>query len=159
MRDPEVWLKGLVIWTVALLVYLLAVKAVLLALKRWRGDAAVDAIRQDLETEAQAEPSPAVPRPPAPFRQPKEGWAPAPYDEEDIRAVKALAAGKASEGQQRIALTWFIYNAARTYDLPFHPGGIDGQRASDFACGRMFTGQQIIKLINMDMPEKKKGLR
>jgi hypothetical protein len=37
----------------------------------------------------------------------------------------------------------FIINQiAGTYDQPFRPGGIDAQRATDFACGRMFVGQQ-----------------
>lgn len=163
MRDPEIWLRGLAIWLCALLVYGLAVKAGLLAVKRWRRAAAADVILQDvvedLAKEAQAEPPPAVPRPRGPVPQPKDAWSHAPYDDDAILALKALAAGKANERQQQIALTWMVYNAARTYDLPFRPGGIDGQRASDFACGRMFVGHQIVKLINMDMPEKKKGSR
>lgn len=157
MWDLEVWLRGLALWLVVLLVYAIAVWAGCRLIKRWRGEAKVDLLLEDLAKEAEAEPTPAVPRPARPVPQPKDAWSYAPYDDDDVRAVKALASGKASEGQQRIALAWMIYNASRTYDLPFRPGGVDGQRASDFACGRMFVGQQVIKLINMDMPEKKKG--
>jgi hypothetical protein len=56
-------------------------------------------------------------------------WDPPPADEYDIRAVKALAAGVASDGQQRRALDWIIRCAAGTYDLSFRPG-VDGHRAT-----------------------------
>lgn len=157
MWDSEIWLRGLAIWVITLLVYAMLVWAGARLLRRWRGGTEVALLLEDMAKEAEAEPAPAVPRPARPVAQPKEPWAYAPYDDDDIRAIKALAAGKASEGQQRIALAWIIHNAARTYDMPFRPGGIDGQRNSDFACGRIFVGQQVIKLINMDMPEKKKG--
>lgn len=100
------------------------------------------------------EPAPRVRPPHAPWRAPHDAWAPAQYDEDDIMAVKALASGTASAGQQQTVLTFLIYKAAATYDMPFRPGGIDGKRASDFACGRMFVGQQFLKLINMDLPSK-----
>ena len=31
------------------------------------------------------------------------------------------------------------------------PGGRSAERASQFACGKQFIGQQIVKLINMPM--------
>jgi hypothetical protein len=37
-----------------------------------------------------------------------EPWKPAPYDEADTYAIKALAAGVANEGQQKRALKWII---------------------------------------------------
>jgi hypothetical protein len=72
-------------------------------------------------------------------------------DEQDIRAIKALAAGVASEGQQRIALAWIINRAAGTYDLSFRPGP-DGSRLTDFAEGKRFVGLQVVRLINMKLP-------
>lgn len=84
-------------------------------------------------------------------------WDPPAADEQDIRAMKALASGKASEGQQRVALQWIINRAAGTYDQPFRPGGEDGRRATDFAAGKMHVGQRIVNLINMAMPEAKTG--
>jgi hypothetical protein len=62
-------------------------------------------------------------------------------------AIKAVNAGNANEGQQRIALRWIIEMAAGTYDQPFRPG-VGGDRDTAFACGRMFVGQQIVKQIN-----------
>lgn len=79
-------------------------------------------------------------------------WDIPPADEHDIRALKALAAGKASEGQQKVALDWIIHKAAGTYDQPFRPGGEDGRRATDFAAGKMHVGQRIVHLINGPMP-------
>lgn len=81
-------------------------------------------------------------------------WLPAPYDDDDTRAVKALAAGKASESQQQRALRWIINSACGTYDQPFRPGE-GGARDTDFACGKQFVGQQIVKQINMPMPAAK----
>ena len=37
--------------------------------------------------------------------------------------------------------------AARIHDMTFQLGGEDGRRASDFADGRRYVGQQIIRLI------------
>jgi hypothetical protein len=72
-------------------------------------------------------------------------WSPTPYDDEDIRAIRALFAGNASDGQQRRAVSWIINGASGYYDLSFRPG-IDGARATDFCEGRRFVGAQMIKL-------------
>lgn len=77
-----------------------------------------------------------------------EPWKPAPYDEPDMMAMKALAAGVANEHQQKRVLKWIVEAACATYDQPYRPG-VNG-RDTDFACGRMFVGQQIVKLVNMD---------
>lgn len=81
--------------------------------------------------------------------------APAEYDDTITRALKALQTGTASPDQQQQALNWIIHEAARTYDQPFRPGGDDGARATDFACGRMFVGQQIVKQLNRVMPTRR----
>lgn len=73
---------------------------------------------------------------------------PAPYDDDDIRAMRALVAGNANEGQQRRALNWIINSAAGYYDLSFRPG-IDGARATDFAEGKRFVGAQVVKLTKL----------
>lgn len=84
---------------------------------------------------------------------PREPWAPPHYDEHDIGTIKALHAGRASEQQQQHALRLIVEKMAGTYDLSFRPGGIEGQRATDFAEGRRFVGLQLVKLINHVMPE------
>ena len=73
-------------------------------------------------------------------------WRPADYEDADIYAIRALAAGNATEGQQKRALEWIIHKAAGTYDLSFRPGGAEGARETDFAEGRRFVGSQIVKL-------------
>ena len=73
---------------------------------------------------------------------------PATYDDNDIRAIRALAAGNANEGQQRRALDWIINTASGYYDLSFRPG-LDGARATDFSEGKRFVGAQIVKLTKL----------
>lgn len=68
-------------------------------------------------------------------------------DEPTQMALKALQAGNASAGQQRLALEWIVNAAATTYDNPYRNGG-DGDRETAFVCGRMFVGQQIVKQLN-----------
>jgi hypothetical protein len=76
------------------------------------------------------------------------------YDEHVQRAIRAWEAGNASEGQQKIAFAWVVNTAAATYDQPFRPGE-DGDRETAFACGRMFVGQQIVKMLKAPIVEKK----
>lgn len=73
--------------------------------------------------------------------------APAPCDEADEYALRALQTGTATSDQQRRALKWIVEQAAGSYDQPFRPGA-DGDRDTAFACGRMFVGQQIVHLLN-----------
>jgi hypothetical protein len=73
-------------------------------------------------------------------------WHPAPYDEADVYAIKALAAGKANEGQQQRALAWIINTACATYDLSFRP---DSDRDTTFAEGKRHVGMQIVKLTKL----------
>lgn len=72
------------------------------------------------------------------------------YDEAEVAAVKAVAAGNASPEQQKRALNWIIQKAARTYDEPFMPGQHD---LTLNLLGRRNVGLQIVKLINV--PVKK----
>jgi hypothetical protein len=80
-------------------------------------------------------------------------WHPAPYSDADTLAIKALHEGNANEGQQRRALKWIIETLCGTYDQPFRPGE-DGARETDFACAKMFVGQQIVKQIKLPMPAR-----
>ena len=80
-----------------------------------------------------------------PRKQTEGPWVPAPYEDEDIRAMRALMAGNASDTQQKRALGWIINSASGYYDLSFRPG-VDGSRATDFAEGKRSVGAQIVKL-------------
>ena len=81
-------------------------------------------------------------------------WAPADWDEDDARALKALQAGNASDVQQQRALGWIINRACKTYDEPFDP---ENQRATDFLLGRRNVGLQIVKLLKVKLGALKKA--
>ena len=85
---------------------------------------------------------------PATIKWPRP-WDPAPLDEDDLRAIKALASGVANESQQRRAVAVIVDKFARDKDPSFWP---DSERASAFAAGKRFVAQQLLGAINMDMP-------
>lgn len=69
------------------------------------------------------------------------------YDREVIYAIRALAEGKASEGQQKLAWGWILDEACRVRDLETRFGP-DGDRATVFSGGRRFVGQQLLKMLD-----------
>lgn len=73
---------------------------------------------------------------------------PSPYDLRDLVAFRALRAGHADSQQQARVLEWLI-QICGTYENPYRPGGRGAERASQFASGKQFIGQQIVKLLNM----------
>lgn len=75
-----------------------------------------------------------------------EPWASFNADPADAAAIKALAAGVASESQQKLVLSLIINGICDTYGLSFRPGGLAGVRASDFAEGKRHVGNQIVRL-------------
>lgn len=79
---------------------------------------------------------------------------PAPYEIEDVDAVKAVAAGNASPGQQKRALDWIVHRVAMTYDETFVHGSSD---TSAFLAGRRNVGLQVVKLINTPREMFKEG--
>jgi hypothetical protein len=79
---------------------------------------------------------------------------PAAAEEADIYAVQALFAGTASDGQQKRAVKWILEEACKMRDLPWVAGGLEGQRATDFANGRRFAGHQILKLFETRISPK-----
>lgn len=72
--------------------------------------------------------------------------APGDWTPVDAFAVRALAAGNATDVQQRRALDWIIRAAAKTYDASFSPVS---DRETSFAEGRRYVGLQIVKLLNL----------
>ncbi len=67
--------------------------------------------------------------------------------QETVWALKALAAGEAVKAQQSMAIQWIVNKLCGTYDMPYRPGS---QSDTDFAMGKMFVGQQIVKFIKME---------
>ena len=60
-------------------------------------------------------------------------------------ALIAFANGRADENEQRVAFRWIVSVASAQHDLSYRPGGLEGDRATCFAAGRAFVGQQILK--------------
>lgn len=81
-------------------------------------------------------------------------WIPPAWEPADASALQAMLRGEATPDQQRRALDWIITKACATYDMPYRP---DSARDTDFSLGRMFVGQQIVKLtkININQLPKK----
>jgi len=84
-------------------------------------------------------------------KKPAGPWTPPGYDVVDVQAIQALVRGDATADQQQRALRWIIEQAAGTYDQSFWPGGEDGRRNTDFAEGRRFVGNQIVKLTKLSV--------
>jgi len=61
--------------------------------------------------------------------------------------MQALARGEANSDQQQRALKWLIEQAAGTYEFQFYPS----DRDTSFALGRGFVGQQIVKLLKLNL--------
>lgn len=76
-------------------------------------------------------------------------WKPAPFEDADAAALQALAKGSATADQQKRALDWIIIKACRTYDFPYRPGGLEGERDTNIALGAVMVGQQIVKLMKI----------
>lgn len=85
----------------------------------------------------------------------REPYLPAEYTPGHVLAMQHLSKGVATQDEQIMALDWIIKQAAKTYDLSYRPGGLEGQRDSDFASGRSFAGQQIVKLLSLDFMKLK----
>lgn len=79
---------------------------------------------------------------------PENPVAPAPIDDQEAMAIKAIQMGVANAGQQQMALKAIVQKMAGTYDVSFRPGGAEGSRLTDFAEGKRWVGQQILNALN-----------
>jgi hypothetical protein len=75
-------------------------------------------------------------------------WLPPGWDIADAHAIQRLASGEATPDQQKRALRYVVETLCATYDLPYRP---ESARDTDFALGRMFVGQQIVKLTKINL--------
>lgn len=80
-----------------------------------------------------------------------EPWMPAEYEIADVAAIQAIFRGDATPDQQKRALNWVIERAAGTYDMSYIPGGADGARNTDFAEGKRFVGNSIVKMLKINL--------
>ncbi len=65
---------------------------------------------------------------------------------DEARAIKAMYAGEANPGQQRLALQVIVNKFSRAQDMLFVPGEHD---QTAFLNGRGFVGMQILKVIKV----------
>ena len=65
------------------------------------------------------------------------------FEQADSHALRALLAGKATEDQQARFLIWFK-KATGVNANPYRPGGEEGRRETDLACGRKLVGDWFL---------------
>ena len=65
----------------------------------------------------------------------------------DASAIQALVDGTAEPHQQKRAVQWIVERAAGTYEFNYYPS----DRDTAFALGRSFVGQQIVKLMRINI--------
>lgn len=73
---------------------------------------------------------------------------PAEYDEAIIMAVRAFSEGKANDGQQIAVWNWLLHAVCQVEGMSYRAGGIEAQRATDFAEGKRFVANQLRKMLN-----------
>lgn len=71
---------------------------------------------------------------------------------QDVKALKALAKGEATEHEQMLALAVIVNKFARAQEMLYIPGSFD---ETAFLEGRGFVGQQILKHINVPIGQLK----
>lgn len=91
------------------------------------------------------------------FTKPIHPWYPAPWEIADAGAFQALQRGDASSDQQQRALRYLIEVAANTYDMSFRAGIPDAQKEQDFAEGRRYVGNTIVKLLRLNLMAFQQG--
>ena len=75
-------------------------------------------------------------------------WKPAQWDVEEAGALQALWRGQAAPHQQKLAVDFIINKLCGTYEAHFYA---DSERNTSFALGRAFPGQQIMKLLKLNL--------
>jgi hypothetical protein len=78
-------------------------------------------------------------------------WKPPHYEVADVAAIQAVARGDATPEMQLRAIKYIIEGICGTYDFPYRPGGHEGERDTNVAIGRMFVGQQIVKMLKLNL--------
>ena len=79
-------------------------------------------------------------------------WMPADYTLAIPTAIQALMSGTAEEHQQQLAMKWIIETLCGTYDMSFRADNI---RETDFAEGKRYVGNQIVKLSKLNVSRLK----
>jgi hypothetical protein len=86
------------------------------------------------------------------WRAKQNPWDPVDYNEDVTYAVRAIAGGTANAAQQRLFWSWLEFASGKD-DISFRPGE-GGERATAFAEGKRFLGQQVAKHLHPLMTPK-----
>ena len=84
---------------------------------------------------------------------------PVSYVKADVAALQAMRHGNANAGQQKRAMEFILETACDRNGMSFRPGGLEGARETDFAEGRRFVGNQIVKLTKIPLSKLKEEKR
>lgn len=84
-----------------------------------------------------------------PWEPKKEPHHPPTYDARVVYAVRALAQATATAAQQEIVWRWLMYVTGD--GMSYRPGGAEGMRATDFAEGKRFVGEQFRKMLHPEI--------
>ena len=79
---------------------------------------------------------------------PHAPWLPVEYELRDEAAFQAFARGKADAGQQVHVLKFIVEKICKTYDMSYRP---DSERDSNFAEGKRYVGNQIVKIVSFNL--------
>ncbi len=80
---------------------------------------------------------------------------PVKYVKADVAALQAMRRGEANADQQQRAMEFILDAICDRNGMSFRPGGAEGARETDFAEGRRFVGNQIVKLTNLPLSKIK----
>ena len=78
-------------------------------------------------------------------------WMPIKYVKADVAALQAMRRGEANADQQKRAMEFILETICDRHGMSFRPGGPEGARDTDFAEGRRFVGNQIVKLTKLQL--------
>ncbi len=81
-------------------------------------------------------------------------WLPVSPSKADAAAIQAVARGDATGDQQQRALSYIVEILADRNGMSFRSGP-DGARETDFAEGRRFVGNQIVRLTKLPLSKIK----
>lgn len=88
-------------------------------------------------------------------RKPVPALNTAPFELAEAKAIQQLARGEANEEEQRRALQWIINDLCRVGKVPFAGDDEGGDRATNVLIGRLFVGNQILRLANTNLEDLK----
>ena len=80
---------------------------------------------------------------------------PVKYRKADVSALQAMRRGEANADLQKRAMEFILNTVCDRNGMSFRPGGPEGARETDFAEGRRFVGNQIVKLTNIPLNKMK----